>query len=218
METNGIHQPAFNIENLEGAVLYMLQVCDNLSDVALNDFVQLYAGYRGKRLKGNYATAKLLPRLIREGKVFRIGSHLYSLNPMVRGNRPAQDAFWVYLEYLNSIEVVGDTLKGPYPAQISFVKDNKIYHIIRVSGAAEKEMPFLCQLEIEQQQRSRIEKEKYPPNERYIIIFDSVELAEQCSYRLNSPVLFGTIHYDEGQYRPQLKFFYPDKASSSAGQ
>jgi len=208
---NDIPLPAFNIDSLEGAVLHMLQICDNLSDTALNDFVVLYAGHRGKRLKSNYASSKLLPRLVREGKVYRVGTHLYSLNPMVRGTKDEQDAFWVYLEYLDSINVIGDTLKGPVPAQISFIKDNKIYHIVKVEGAAEKEMAFLCQLEIEQMQRTR--SDKYPPNERYIIVFDSEEFANNCRYQLKSPVLFGVIKYEEGKYRPTLRFFYPPKAS-----
>lgn len=203
--------PVFNVDLLEGAVLHMLQVCDNLSDYAINDFCVTYAKCRGKHnMKSNYASTKLLPRLMKEGKVYRTGTHYYSLNPMVRSNRYAQDAFWIFLEFFDSVDIVMNSLKGPHPAQISYVKDKKIYHIIRVEGDGRKEMAFVSQLEIEQMQRMRKHKDKYPVEERYIFVFDTIEDANNCCIRLQSVTLHCVIEYEEGKFKPMLKFFYPE--------
>ncbi len=203
--------PIFNTATLEGAVLHILQTCDNLSDVALDAFCREYAACRGKRLKSNYASTKLLPRLKAQRKVFQTGTHNWSLNPQVRGNWKARDAFWVFIEYLNSVNVLGDTMKGPFPAQISFVKDGKIYHIVRLEEDGQKEMAFLCQLEIEQMQRMKKGREG-ELSERFILIFSSEEEADNCPYQLKSPSLPVVIRYEEGQHRPRLKVLTTTKA------
>ncbi len=203
--------PSYNIDILEGAVMHAMTICGGAaSDVALNHFVQRYSAARGKRLKANYTNTKLLPRLLADRKIFRVGQHMYSLNPMfVSGNKQAYDAFWVYLEFMQSLDVVASTMAGFSPAQISFVRNNAIYHIVRVEGNGQNELMRLMRHEIDMKQRMK--DEKYKPKEKVILVFDSTEQALACQYKLiNIETMYCIIQYPEGEYVPKLRFCRPE--------
>lgn len=210
--TSNFPAPCFNIDILEGAVMHAMTFNGGaISDAALERFVLLYSAARGKRLKSNYAQTKLLPRLLAEKKLFRLnGTHMYTVNPVWAGSRQAYDAFWVYLEFLTSVDVVASTMAGWPPAQISFIRNNAIYHIVCAEGNGQNELLKLMAHEMEMQQRMK--KEKYKPKEKAIIVFDSLENACACNYTLlNIESMYCIISYPDGGIVPRLKFCRPEE-------
>lgn len=185
------------------------------SDAAIQRFAVKYSATRGKKLRVNYTTTKLIPRLMAERKIFRIPSqpHMYTLNPVfVPDNQFSYDAFWVYLEFITSLDVVASTMAGYPPAQISFIRNNAIYHVVRVDGNGYNELLKLMRHEMDM--KARMKNEKYAPKEKAILVFDSEENARACQYKLiNIDTMYCIIAYDAGELTPRLKFCRPDEIS-----
>ena len=218
LPTSSFQPPCYNIDILEGAVMHAMTFNGGaITDAALERFVLLYSAARGKRLKANYTKTKLLPRLIAEKKLFRLGANLYTVNPVWSGNRQAYDAFWVYLEFLSSVDVVASTMVGWPPAQISFLRNNAIYHIVCAEGNGQNELLKLMAHEMEMQQRMK--KERYKPKEKVIIVFDSVESAYACNYSLlNMETMYCIISYPDGEVVPKLRFCRPAELRDAQGK
>ena len=70
-------QASFNIETLEGAIRHMLQVCGCLSVESLDRFAENFAYERGKKLKENYAAKTVLPRMVRNRKIYSLVGNKY---------------------------------------------------------------------------------------------------------------------------------------------
>lgn len=204
----------FNVDKLEGAVMHMVQCCGCLSDTALDEYAVKYALIRGKELDHTYASTRLLPRLVRSYKIFRTGEHFYSIHPLIFFKREREDAFWVYMENMENVDPKS-TICGPSPAQLTYMKNGAIYHIIRAHGDGVAEQGLAVQLEIEVEQRLRKNRMKQASEaggsgEKFIFIFASRELAEQAQFKMKSPCLFCVITYDKERLRPSLDFFVPD--------
>lgn len=201
-------QPSFNIDKLEGAVEHMLMVCGALSDAALNDFAHRYAYQRGKKLPADYAKTKLLPRMKRGRKIYQTTYNLFSLNPMLKANKKGLDAFWVFLEYMEDVDIQS-VMQGPYPSQISYIKNNRIYHIVPCSQEGAAEMGAAAMLEIELMQRTRRSSKKHAVEERFIFVFTSEEYMKKAAFKLNAPSLFCVIEYPDRTGIPKLSFVNP---------
>lgn len=200
-----ISQPGFNVDNLEGAILHMVQTCGCLTDASLNEYAVKFAFARGKKLAPDYASGKLLPRLIKQRKIWRTGEHFYSINPLVKFSRDSQDAFWVYLESMEDIEP-NLTMSGPFPAQISYIKNGCVYHIVRATKSGDSELAYAVQLEIATEQRRRKHGNDDGKANKFIFIFSSQELADAAKYTLKSQCLFCVITYPTGELIPELEF------------
>lgn len=210
--------PTSNIDILEGAVMHAMTLCGGCtSDAAIQRFAVKYSAVRGKKLRTNYAATKLIPRLMAERKIFRISnqSHMYTLNPVFApDNQFCYDAFWVYLEFVTSLDVVASTMAGYPPAQISFIRNNAIYHVVRVEGNGYNELLKLMRHEMDM--KARMKNEKYAPKEKAILVFDSIESARACQYKLiNIDTMYCIISYAPGELTPCLQFCRPDEINSN---
>lgn len=206
-----ISQAGFNVDKLEGAVMHLIQICGCLSDASISAFAVRYALGKGKKLHSNYAPTKLLPRMVSQRKIYKVGATSYSINPIVRSNPKAQDAFWVCLESLSEIEI-DSAMRGPFPAQISYIKNNAIYHIIRVEKEGHTEMALSTQLEIEtMQRRRRNQSSGKPVEEKFIFVFTSMQYALDSQFQLKSPCLFAVIEYQAGAVLPRITYHDPTK-------
>lgn len=204
----------FNVDKLEGAVMHMVQCCGCLSDAALDEYAVKYALIRGKELSPTYASDRLLPRLVRSYKIYRTGEHFYSIHPLIYFKRDKEDAFWVYMENMENVDPKS-TICGPAPAQLTYIKNGAIYHIIRAHGDGIDEQGLAVQLEIAVEQRLRKERRKQTAEpigtgEKFIFIFASHEFADQARFKMKSPCLFCVITYDNERLRPSLDFFVPE--------
>lgn len=201
-----IRQPSSNVDRLEGAVEHMLMVCGSLTDAALDEFAQRYAFERGKKLPADFASKNLIPRMKRRRKVYQTGLHRYTINPMLRVDHAGEDAFWVFMEHMQGVDL-GTVHKPQSFPQISYIKNNRIYHIVRCEEDGRVELSKATQREIDALHR----KKRCPDGfveERYFFIFSSVEDMKRAPFALKSPTIFGTISYEEGRV-PQLYFINP---------
>ena len=202
-----IHQPSFNVDQLEGAVRHMIMVCGALSDVSLNDFCRRFGQQRGKKLPGDYASAHLLPRLRMQRRLYQTTHRHYSLNPSLKTEKKGQDAFWVFLENMDGVSVES-VMNGPYPSRVSYIKNNRIYHIVVCSGTGDIEIGLAYQ----QEQQAKIMAKKHgrrAPEERYIFVFNSREDMLDAPFNLESKSLFCVIRYPDASGVPHLQFSDP---------
>lgn len=213
MNMANIPLPAFNIDRLEGAVQHALMLGRTLSDDALNAFVQKYAFAKGKHLPPDYATTELLPRMKHERKVYQTTKHLYSLSPFAKLDEKALNAFWVFLYSMDGVQMEY-VLNGPFPAQISYIKNGRIYHIIVCDGDGRDELGLAAQLEVDTSKKRR-KANITPVDERFFFVFTSKENADNAPLVLDAPTLFVTIEYPNGSYIPKLNFIDPRSSSMS---
>lgn len=201
-----IRQPSSNVDKLEGAVEHMLMVCGSLTDAALDEFSQRYAYERGKKLPGDFASKNLIPRLKRKRKVYQTGFHRYTINPMLRVDHAGEDAFWVFMEHMQGVDL-GSVHKPQSFPQISYIKNNRIYHIVRCVEDGRVELSKAIQHEID-----ALHLKKRCPDgnveERYFFIFSSIEELKKAPFSLKSPTIFGTITYENSRV-PKLYFVNP---------
>lgn len=200
--------PAFNPDKLEGAIQHMLMICGSLSDAALDVFSVKYALERGKKLPENYASKILIPKMKRAGRIWQTSKHLYSINPVLRHNQKGLDAFWVFLENMADVDLA-TVMSGPqYPCQLSYIKNKKIYHIVRCEKEGSIELGMAVQLEMAMEARKK-NGESSIDTERYFFIFSSEEYMNAAPYTIKTPSLFGVINYKQGSIYPTLSFANP---------
>ena len=194
--------PKWNVDKLEGAVLHCLQVCGPLSGAAYE---------RNKKLPEDYGTRSLLPRMLRARKVFRISEKLYALNPLLPFDANARlrlDAFWTFLENMEGVDIAS-VIIGPPPAQISYIKNNRIYHIICCKDDGVFEMGMAANLELYMAHMLSSSKSVAQVEERNFIMFKSKELLEGAPYKLHTKSLYGVVEYAEGCETPSILFSVP---------
>ena len=105
-------------------------------------------------------------------------------------------------------------MAGYPPAQISFIRNNAIYHVVRVEGNGYNELLKLMRHEMDM--KARMKNEKYAPKEKAILVFDSIESARACQYKLiNIDTMYCIISYAPGELTPCLKFCRPDEINSN---
>lgn len=203
--------PKWNIDKLEGAVLHCLQVFGPLSGAAINDFSQRYAYERNKKLPDKYGTRSLLPRMLRTRKAFQISPKLYALHPLQTFDAKARqslDAFWTFLENMEGVDMAS-VIKGPPPAQVSYIKNNRIYHIICCENDGLVEMATAVQLEYSMASALSKSKNVVQVEERNFIMFKSKQLLEKAPYNLHTKTLFGIVEYAENSDVPSILFTIP---------
>ena len=206
-----VRLPSSNVDTLEGAVMNMFMVCGALSGAALNDFARRYAYQKKKKLPEDYATRVLLPRLTRSRKVYRTTQNLYSLNPLLPSNPQGLNAFWVFLELMDNVDLQ-TVINGPYPAQISYIKNQRIYHIVSCVNEGGVELGAATLLETAAQQRARKHNIKATIDERFVFIFSSVENMKKAPFSLDAHSIFCVIEYPNRESGiPVINFYDPNE-------
>lgn len=203
----------YNIGQLEEAILFILQICGGcLSTKSLDRFARIYAFQRNKTLKEKQSVSRwLLPKMRGKGELWQIGKYrYYTINPIAKPEQSMQNAFWVFLEFMKDVDLqtVGS---GPRPAQISFFRNGRSYHIIAVKGDGSIELMQAAQYERAMKDSRKQGKHNYP-EERYIVLFTSEENMRKASVRLEGKTMYGVVQYPDklDPDKPQIDFYDAD--------
>lgn len=201
--------PCFNIDIMEGAVQHMLQICGVLSEEAIVEFCKRFAYARKRELKEEYIRTTFLHRMLTERKIFQASLHSYTLNPLLKVNPKGQAAFWVFIENMTGVDIK-DVMSGPSPAQITYIKNNRIYQIVVCEGDGRAEQGKLLVLHESMKQHRKSQKEA-EDSTRYILVFSSKENMEASPFNMPAPTLNCIINYSDGARVPSLFFKMADK-------
>ena len=204
-----VHRPSSNIDTLEGAVMNMFMIFGALSGDSMNDFVRRYAYEKKHKLPEDYATRVLLPRMTRNRTLYRTAQNLFSINPLLQLNQQNLNAFWVFMELMADVDLQ-TVLHGPYPAQVSYVKNNRIYHIVSCINEGGVELGTANMLEINAAQKAQQHNITTSIEERFVFIFSSVENMKRAPFTLKAQSIFCVINYPNGPTgSPEINFFKP---------
>ena len=118
------------------------------------------------------------------------------------------DAFWTFLENMEGVDIAS-VIIGPPPAQISYIKNNRIYHIICCKDDGVFEMGMAANLELYMAHMLSSSKSVAQVEERNFIMFKSKELLEGAPYKLHTKSLYGVVEYAEGCETPSILFSVP---------
>lgn len=212
-------QVGYNIDTLEGAIMHILQIFGCLSVESLDRFARIYAAKRGKTLKSNTDISKwLLPQMRKSKKIFQLGGErYYTISPQIKPSRSTQDAFWVFLEYAEEVELqtVG---QGPDPAQVTFFRNGRDYHIIAVKDNGERELrkALIYEENMANMRRAYSAKDgaahqKKYPEERFIVLFRTDEDMLGAAYNLHGRTMYCVVSYPEGKNQPEIRCYEPEK-------
>ena len=201
-----IRLPSSDVDTLEGAIRHMLSVCNTLPGAAINAFTQKFGKMHGHNLPNDFGTNIVMRQLIRGGWAFRTSEHLYSLNPLLRSNQKGIDAFWVFMEHMQDVDLA--TVYKPQFGELCYIKNNRIYSIIRCKGNGEKELAMAAQRELVRERHMRRYPKDKLPDERFFFIFSSKTAMANAPFFLKTPSLYCCIKYD-AQWVPQIFFADP---------
>ena len=204
---NIIRQPSSDVDTLEGALCHMLQVCDTLPAAAINVFAQKFAILHGQKVSDNFGTNVIMRNLRQQGFVYQTTQHLYSNNPIMRINQKGIDAFWVFMEHMQGVDLQ-TVYKPAEQGSLAYTKNGKHYVIIRCKGNGAVELGTACQQEVKVNRYNKRHPE-FKREDRYFFIFYNKEDIMNAPYLLKSPTLFCTIKYNK-QWVPELRFVNPD--------
>ena len=104
---------------------------------------------------------------------------------------------------------IASVIIGPPPAQISYIKNNRIYHIICCKDDGVFEMGMAANLELYMAHMLSTSKSVAQVEERNFIMFKSKELLEGAPYKLHTKSLYGVVEYAEGCETPSILFSVP---------
>lgn len=142
--------------------------------------------------------------------IYQTTPTMFSINPLLPANAKALNAFWVFLEFMEGVDIQ-TVMNGPYPAQITYLKNNRIYHIVSCSESGNMELSAAAMLEIEKNQRARKGRTS-DVEERFIFVFSSEENMRKAALTLKSNCMFCVIKYpDKSTGIPEMGFFNPNE-------
>lgn len=201
-----IHRPSFNVDTLEGAILHLLSVCHTIPDIAIACFAEQYAARKGKRLPASYTYDVLLPRLKKEHKIYNPAAHIYSLSPIIYYNENGITSFWVFLHLMKDVDI-GNVFCGTPPAQLSYIKNNTVYHIVCCKSDGTEEMLY----EVGAEKHAKMQK-------KYFFVFKSEEDINQAKLMINAPALFVLVKEGAPGTPATVKFYDPKSLGKAEKQ
>lgn len=205
---NIIHQPCFNVDTMEGAVMHMLAVCDTLPAPAINAFVQKLAILRNRKVPEDYGMNSIIRQLKMKGYVYETGSRVFSLDPNANTNQRGIDAFWIFMEHMQGVDLQ-DVYKPSGFGNIAYTKNDFNYTIVRCRGDGVAELKVVCQKEMIFSQQKRKNPELIN-RDKYFFVFRSMEQAMNVPLLPNpNSSLFCTVKYDK-QWVPEIRFLRTD--------
>lgn len=194
----------FDIDTMEGALLHVIAICGGITAAAANDFCVKYGANRGKKIPEHYAENTLLKRLRENGRIYKTKQNIYTLNPITKVKRETLDCFWVFLEHMEGVDLISLSGGGSSAFKLSYMKNNRYYHIIACNGAGEREMAIAANHENEWQNRAR--PKGTPDIElRYFFVFPTKEAMAKPHILMRSPTMYCTVTYSNSAY-PYVTF------------
>lgn len=191
-------------ERAKSFVVNLFSVCTTLSIDAIKALAKRIRKDKIFVLPKNYIRGQLLPALLNAGIVYESSPRFYTIVGRVEAKKKhGLDAFWVFLNHIDGAELLS-IMSGPRPASMTFIRKNRIYHIIRCTDNGAIELGLASQLEIQTNQR-RNPNASPVVDERYFIIFDDMAAIKNAPFRLSAPTMFVMLDYSNGK-APKLKY------------
>ena len=124
---------------------------------------------------------------------------------MDRGkHRFMQDAFWVFLEFVEGMDMES-VIDGPEPAQVSFQRNNALYHIVRCDSDGSLDYGQIKSLVAEMHEyQNPYAAEQIP--DRFILVYSSRDLMLRSPIVLDVPTLKAVVEYPNGGNIASLYF------------
>lgn len=119
-------------------------------------------------------------------------------------HRFMQDAFWVFLEFVEGMDMES-VIDGPEPAQVSFQRNNALYHIVRCDSDGSLDYGPIKALAAEMREyQNPYAAEQIP--DRFILVYSSRDLMLKSPIVLDVPTLKAVVEYPSGGNIASLYF------------
>ena len=119
-------------------------------------------------------------------------------------DRGKQDAFWVFLEFVEGMDMES-VIDGPAPAQVSFQRNNALYHIVRCDSDGSLDYGPIKSLVAEMREyQNPYAAEQIP--DRFILVYSSRDLMLRSPIVLDVPTLKAVVEYPNGGNIASLYF------------
>ena len=143
--------------------------------------------------------------MLLSGVIYESSPHNYTIAGKKEDkSKHSLDCLWVFLQHMDGANLLS-LMKGPRPSSITYIKGNRIYHIVRCNDSGIAELGMAAQAEIDMNSRRRGGKADYV-EERFFFIFDSQDAIDRAPFRLESKTLFVLISYEEGTRIPTFNY------------
>lgn len=194
-----------HLDEISRQIARMLMTFGPLSYASLDDFTYRLCERNGWYYDDDFFTERVLPFIIKHRLASKMkGNKLANRAPSSKGNY-GQDAFWLFLEHCGEADLE-TVMEGPYPTQVTYMRNGNIYHIIRCKGSGGTEIGLVAENE-----RAFIRMKKgdirKSPEEKFLFLFSNMEDLRASADIIRGPVIKGTITYDGSTNAP--KFFFP---------
>lgn len=119
-------------------------------------------------------------------------------------HRFMQDAFWIFLEFVEGMDMES-VIDGPDPAQVSFQRNNALYHIVRCDSDGSLDYGPIKSLVAEMREyQNPYAAEQIP--DRFILVYSSRDLMLRSPIVLDVPTLKAVVEYPNGGNIASLYF------------
>lgn len=193
---------------IEQAVEKFLMICGALSPVVLDEFVSHIAYRSGKALSLNLFTNCIVETMVANRLLHRLGDGRYTLNTGDKYDWKGEDALWVFMEHMDGVDL-SNVMKGPFPAQMTYFKNGRIYHIIRCDKEGSLELGLAREIEKETENRRRLDNGPVLVEERYFFVFSSADYLKAAPKVTVSPSVNVLLQIESRSKPPLIKFQTP---------
>ena len=194
-----------HLDEISQLVAHMLMTFGPLSYVSLEDFTYRLCEREGWPCPDNLFRDKVLPHILKSRLASEMkGEKLANRIPTSKGQY-GQDAFWLFLEHCSDADFE-TVMEGPYPAQVTYMRNGNIYHIIRCKGCGGTEIGLVAENELAFTRMKR----GYPsrsPSEKFLLLFSNMDDLMASANIIHGPTIKGTISYNNSCEPP--RFFFP---------
>lgn len=192
-------------KEIEQAVEKIVMICGALSAVVLDEFVSHIAYHTGKAVPQNLFSNYIANDMLAHRTLHRIADGRYTLNPGDKYDWKGEDALWVFMEHMEGVNL-SDVMKGPYPAQMTYFKNERIYHIIRCEKEGGMELGMAREIEKETENRRSGDAESTVIEERFFFIFSDPSYLNAAPKVTMSPSVNVLVQIANRREPPLIKF------------
>lgn len=182
----------------------MLSTFGPLSHTSLEAFVDRYCEMNEWVVPENYYEDRVVPALSKSRLACSYKGNRLANCIMADDKNAGQDAFWLFMEHMKEAEL--DTIMaGPWPSQVTYLRRGNLYHIVRCSGSGDTELGSLAANERAVQSERRVGIDGVP-EEKFILLFGSMEALRASALVIKGPVIRGVIQYKNPNEAPDFYF------------
>lgn len=194
-----------HLDEISQQIARMLMIFGPLSYVSLDNFTRRLCERRNWPCPDNLFMDRVRPHILKSRLASEMrGSKLANRAPTSKGSY-GQDAFWLFLEHCAEADLE-TVMEGPYPAQVTYMRNGNIYHILRCKGNGGIEIGLIAENEQTFVRMKKGNPEKSPV-EKFLLLFSDMEDLLASANLICGPVIKGTITYESQSDPPS--FFFP---------